>query len=70
MNEVEKLRVLIPHWMEHNEEHAEEYRRWAEEAPEASEDLIAAVEVLSEVNQKLGVALGKLGGELSHPSSH
>ena len=30
MNEVEKLRVLIPHWIEHNEEHANEFRRWAE----------------------------------------
>jgi hypothetical protein len=27
VNEEEKLRVLIPHWIEHNLEHAEEFRR-------------------------------------------
>jgi hypothetical protein len=32
MDSIEKLRRLIPHWQEHNREHAESYRRWAEEA--------------------------------------
>jgi hypothetical protein len=70
MNEIEKLRMLIPHWMEHNEEHAEEYRRWVAGAAEASADLLAAVEALKIVNQTLGVALQKLGGETFHPHSH
>ena len=70
MNEAEKLRLLIPHWIEHNDEHAEEYRRWAEEAPEASEDLLAAVEVMSEINQRLSIALEKLGGAKNAPHSH
>jgi hypothetical protein len=70
MNEVEKLRVLIPHWMEHNDEHAEEYQRWAEKATEASADLLSAVDSLKKVNQTLGVALEKLGGATSHPHSH
>lgn len=26
----EKLRVLIRHWISHNEEHAQEYRKWAD----------------------------------------
>jgi hypothetical protein len=30
MNEIEKLRHLVHHWKEHNEEHAEGYRQWAE----------------------------------------
>jgi hypothetical protein len=25
----EKVRVLIHHWISHNEEHAQEYRKWA-----------------------------------------
>ena len=66
MNELEKLRVLIPHWIEHNEEHAGEYRRWAEDVNEVSADLLGAVEALKKVNQALGVALKKLGGETSH----
>jgi len=27
---VEKLSVLIQHWISHNEEHAQEYRKWAD----------------------------------------
>ena len=27
---VEKLRVLIEHWISHNEEHARQYREWAD----------------------------------------
>jgi hypothetical protein len=29
MDELEKLKKLIPHWMEHNDEHAETYQNWA-----------------------------------------
>jgi hypothetical protein len=62
--------MLIPHWIEHNDEHAEEYRRWAESAAEASVDLLAAVEAMKRVNQTLAVALEKLGGALPLPVSH
>lgn len=27
---VKKLSVLIQHWISHNEEHAQEYRKWAD----------------------------------------
>jgi len=46
MNELDKLRVLIPHWIEHNREHAEEFRRWAEQAGDVSADILAAAEAL------------------------
>ena len=62
--------MLIPHWMDHNDEHAEEYRRWAVEAAEVSADLLAAIDALKKVNQTLGVALEKLGGAKVHPHSH
>jgi len=29
MNELEKLKSLLHHWQEHNDEHAETYRDWA-----------------------------------------
>jgi hypothetical protein len=32
MNELEKLKHLLHHWKEHNDEHAETYRQWAEKA--------------------------------------
>ncbi len=68
MNEVDKLRVLIPHWIEHNEEHASEFRRWAEEAGDAAEDILDAADSMSRINQSLAIALEKLGGAL--PLSH
>jgi hypothetical protein len=70
MNETEKLRMLIPHWVEHNDEHAEEYYRWAGKTAEAGADLLAAVEMLKRVNQALSIALEKLGGAISQPHDH
>jgi hypothetical protein len=61
MKDSEKLRVLIPHWIEHNGEHAEEFRVWAEKAGSARSDLMAAAEQLDEANCRLGEALERLG---------
>jgi hypothetical protein len=30
MDDLEKLKKLLPHWMEHNDEHARTYKDWAE----------------------------------------
>jgi len=29
MDDLEKLKKLLPHWMEHNDEHAKTYEEWA-----------------------------------------
>jgi hypothetical protein len=60
MNDIEKLRVLIPHWIEHNQEHANEFRRWAMTAGEAAASLLAAAEAMQQVDQILKNALEKL----------
>jgi len=70
MNEVEKLRVLIPHWIEHNNEHAEEFQRWAQSSDKAAPDLLAAAEAMQQVNRALSTALEKLGGALHHHHDH
>ncbi|MEJ2708263.1 MAG: hypothetical protein P8074_11670 [Anaerolineales bacterium] len=70
MNDVEKLRVLIPHWIEHNEEHAAEFRRWAERVEQTSTDILAAAESIARVNQILAMALEKLGGPKSIEHIH
>jgi rubrerythrin len=76
MNEQEKLRVLLSHWIEHNEEHADEFRRWAEKAGDAAPDVLAAAERMGEVNQALLAALERLGGAVEngyageHANSH
>ena len=66
MNDQEKLRVLLSHWIEHNEEHAGEFRRWAEGAGDAAPDIVAAAEAVTRANESLAAALEKLGGALEH----
>jgi hypothetical protein len=60
MNDMQKLRLLIPLWIEHNDERAEEYRCWAEGTAEVSADLLEAVEALRRFNQALSAVLKKL----------
>jgi hypothetical protein len=43
MENHEKLRTLLHHWMEHNDEHAETYREWAEKAAATGNQDVAAV---------------------------
>ena len=64
MNETEKLRVLLPHWIEHNGEHASEFRDWADRAGPARDALLQAARLMEEANAQLHEALGQLG--LSH----
>jgi rubrerythrin len=61
----EKIPVLIQHWIEHNESHGEEYRRWAdiarEEGLERVESLILeAADRIRSANEKLKEALEDL----------
>ncbi|MEA3377839.1 MAG: hypothetical protein U9R72_16750 [Chloroflexota bacterium] len=66
MNEIEKLRVLLPHWIEHNGEHAKEFRRWADRAGKAEEHILAAAELVEKANARLEEAMEELGGPLEH----
>jgi hypothetical protein len=68
MTDVQKLRVLLPHWIEHNAEHAAEFREWAERASAAGQegpaaDILLAAEELGWANEQLAAALEKLGQE-------
>ena len=58
MSNLEKLKVLLPHWVEHNEEHGEEFRKWAERAraegqPEAHDELLRAIDQIGKANASL-----------------
>jgi hypothetical protein len=63
----EKLQVLLPHWIEHNAEHAAEFRAWAEKARQAGHEEMAdeidtAARKLERANEALRAAIDKLGG--------
>ncbi len=54
MNDQEKLKKLLLHWKEHNDEHAEVYREWAGKAESSGEkELSIALRKLAEETKKL-----------------
>jgi len=72
LSETEKLRVLLPHWIEHNREHAAEFREWRERIGQSGGEGIAAqlesaTQSLEEACKALSLALEKLGGP---PGTH
>jgi len=68
--DLDKLRILLPHWIEHNAEHAAEFRTWAERADAANEDILAAAQLIESANVSLQAALVKLGGPLGEAHHH
>jgi hypothetical protein len=66
MTDIEKLRVLLPHWMEHNKEHTAEFASWAEKLSLAGHEEIAqtihcAAEKMQQANDTLQLALNLVG---------
>jgi hypothetical protein len=62
MDQQKKLFVVIEHWIEHNESHMGEYKKWAQTAGELGLDSVKAeieeaVGKLSQSNQHLEKAL-------------
>jgi hypothetical protein len=60
-----KLRILLPHWIEHNEEHAASFREWADTARELGLETVAgqikvAVERMVACGEALAAALEEL----------
>lgn len=69
MNNREKLRVLLAHWVNHNQEHAQEFQLWARRAEEfgsggAALKLEAAAQEMKVLNSSLQSALDLLGGPI------
>ncbi|MFQ5686135.1 MAG: hypothetical protein ACE5GV_05685 [Candidatus Scalindua sp.] len=74
-NTIEKLRVLLPHWIEHNNNHIAEFRKWenearAESGKEISLLLKKAISDMEEAGKSLSEALEKVGGPLESSEWH
>ena len=57
-----KLKILLSHWVEHNEEHAEEFTEWALKAKASGngrvhDDMMKAVQQMKGANKSLMAAL-------------
>jgi hypothetical protein len=64
-DDLTKLRVLLPHWIEHNEEHAGSFRQWAARAAgmgqdESARQIEAAAAHMIACNRVLDAALKSL----------
>ncbi len=54
MDDLEKLKKLLPHWMEHNDEHAKTYRDWSERMSSLGKrELSEALMAIHQESQKL-----------------
>lgn len=75
MNDLEKLRVILPHWIEHNIGHGREFAKWAETLSSAGEQDLAALlkkaeAFLQDADSVLQEALVRAGGEMSGADAH
>ncbi len=63
----EKLRILLPHWIEHNHSHGAEFKKWAELAAQEGQAEVAAlleqaIAAMAQTDTILEEALERLGG--------
>ena len=66
----DKVRAMLPHWIEHNADHAADFRLWAGLAGEAEADIEAAAAQMEAANDALTAALAKLGGSMGNHDHH
>ena len=57
MDQKKKLSVVIEHWIEHNESHMGEYKKWAQTAGELGLEMVKA---------EIEEAMGKLSQSNKH----
>ena len=66
MDVIEKLRIMLPHWIDHNRSHGEEFAGWAAQMVETNGDIAGqlnrAVSALEDAQQALERALEMAGG--------
>ncbi len=74
-NTIKKLRVLLPHWIEHNNNHIAEFRKWEGEARKESGEEVSllldnAISDMEKAGKSLSEALEKVGGPLESSEEH
>ncbi|MFZ5775162.1 MAG: hypothetical protein ACOY3Z_06745 [Thermodesulfobacteriota bacterium] len=72
---IDKLRVLLPHWVEHNHHHGEDFRKWASLAKEEGHAELAtlldqAVASMAATDAILEKALAAIGGPAEEHHHH
>jgi len=67
-DEKAKLRTMLNYWIEHNKEHSQEFREWADRAKafgeaEAGEEMLQAAKEMDKASEILSQALRRLEGK-------
>jgi nickel/cobalt exporter len=62
-----RLRALLAYWIEHNREHSQEFREWADQAKafgevKAGEEMLQAAQEMDKASDILSQALSRLEG--------
>lgn len=76
MDDLDKIRVILPHWIEHNLGHGKEFAKWADVLVENGREDLAillkkAEASLKDADSSLKEALQKTGGALEgHQHGH
>jgi len=65
-SDIDKLKILVPHWIKHNNEHIKDHEKWLKIAKESEKKEIAGelkevIHLLKTVNTHLESAGKKLG---------
>ena len=65
VDEKMKLSTMLNYWIEHNKEHSQEFREWADKArgfgeAKVSEEILAAAQEMDRANESLFRALKRL----------
>jgi hypothetical protein len=71
----EKLQILLPHWIEHNNNHEAEFKKWAASARAEGAERLAglldkAAASMATTDELLKETLTESGGPSSEPRSH
>jgi nickel/cobalt exporter len=64
-DEKDRLKTLLGYWIEHNEEHSQEFKEWAEKARQMGEaqvadEILLAVQNMDEVTKILSGTVKRL----------
>lgn len=73
--DLEKLRILLPHWVEHSHSHQHEFKKWLDIArqegqAEAAAEIDRALELMVQTDTALNKALELLGGKVEGHHHH
>ncbi len=74
MNDIDKFKVLLPHWIEHNKNHEKEFKKWLsiienideKEAASLLKDALSSLENIDDVLARIADKLGPLPDSNTH----